>query len=169
MAERRLKKLELENVNIRFSNFAGREDNYGHNYRTVNVDIPLELEDELEEAGWPLKHYKVRNEDEIPQGYLKVRVSFMYEDKAPDIFLSTASGRKMKVKESTVHKLDKYTLKDIDMELESSYSRDKTTGQWRETPTIYLTTMFATLIESRLAAKHGLYDEDPEEVPWDEE
>lgn len=166
----RLKRLELENVNIKFSNFSGKEDTYGNNYRTFNVDIPQELEEELIEANWPLKHYKVRGEDEILQGYLKVRVSYKYEDKAPDIFLETSSGRKMKINENRVHKLDNYELTNIDMELVPSYTRDRATGEWRDTPTIYLGTMYATLVESRLAAKHEVYyDDEPDDAPWDEE
>lgn len=169
MAFNDLKSLTLENANIRFRNFSGKEDQWGNEYRTFNVDIPDELVPELEKASWPVKAYKVREEGDKPQYFIKVRASFKYEDKSPEVILITDKGRKIKIKEEGIHKLDSYVLTDIDMTLVPSFRRDRATGKWVDTPTIYLSEFYAKLVESKLAKKYGAFDEDEEsdEEPWD--
>ena len=82
-----------------------------------------------------------RDEDDLPVGYLAVKVSYRYG--APMIALITPEGKAFKFDEKNVHELDKAWIKDVEMHVHGS-SWERPNGQ--KGVTVYLDTFVAHLI-----------------------
>lgn len=143
--------LIMENVKIRFRNFAGRPDEYT---REGDRSFALVIEDEdladkLREDGWNVKMRLPKEEGAEPWYYLKVKVNF---DGIPPKIVEVTSLNRVALNENTVGILDTAELKSVDVEV-SPY-------HWeiggRSGITAYLKTMYATIEEDPFAAKYGM-------------
>lgn len=84
-------KLYIEDAEIMFRNFSGREqtsqstgrvvNNEGN--RNVSVLIPEDIAEEMAEAGWNIKIRPPKDEGDEPSHYMKVNISYRYQE--PDI------------------------------------------------------------------------------------
>jgi hypothetical protein len=82
----------LEDMQIVFRNFAGKEDMYnreGDRNFAVLLDPPLA--EQMAKDGWNVKHLKAREEGDQPQAYLSIAVS--YKIRPPRVVLITSKGR----------------------------------------------------------------------------
>lgn len=85
------KNLTLENVVIAFRNFAGKEDTYNREGdRNFAILLDEDRAEQMMRDGWNVKHLKPRDEDEVPQAYIQVAVS--YKNRPPKIGMVTSKG-----------------------------------------------------------------------------
>lgn len=81
----------LEDITIAFRNFAGKEDRYnaaGNRNFAILLDDPLA--EEMLKDGWNVKYLRPRDEDDNPQPYIQVNVS--YKNRPPKICMVTSKG-----------------------------------------------------------------------------
>ena len=149
--------IEIENAQIRFRNFSGRETKFNNaGRRNFCVLISEDDAQALADIGWNIKYLRAQHEGEIDQPYLQVKVTF--EPIAPSIFLVTGK-RKVKLNEDTVGQLDFAELSNVDLIIRP-YEYDFN-GQ--HGISAYVKTMYATIVEDQFASK---YDFDEEEIPF---
>ena len=181
----RLQDLEIENAEITFLNFEGRETDYNtKGDRNFSVVIPsLEQAIALHEAGWNVQVRPKKKETrdamkaqahnfeeriafletigelEDAMFHLKVIVSYKYEDKAPVVWIySNLTKKHRRLDESTIYTLDSAEIENIDLIINPSwYNRAGRTGY-----TAYLKEAHVTIRESRFREKYKEYYEDDE-------
>lgn len=162
-----IKNCVLENVRIVFRNFSGAEGKYN---RAGDRNFAVLLDDETAQAmandGWNVKYLKPREEDEAPQAYLQVKVS--YKGRPPKVVMITSRG-KSNLGEDMISILDWAEIKNVDMTLNPyEWEVNGKTGI-----TAYLKTIFVTIHEDALDLKYadvpdsaaGAIPVEPED-PW---
>lgn len=81
----------IEDAKIVFRNFEGREEKFNpKGKRNFSIILPIEVADEMLLKGWNVKYLKPREEDEVPQPYIQVKVSF--ENRPPKMVQVTRRG-----------------------------------------------------------------------------
>ncbi len=84
--------LLLEDVDILFRNFAGREKEFNAaGDRNFSVLLDEATADKLTREGWNVKALRSRDEDEPPRYHLSVKVSFKI--RPPRVLLLSSGGR----------------------------------------------------------------------------
>lgn len=112
MAER-LKNVTLENARILFRNFSGREGQFNREGdRNFCVILDHEEAAILDREGWNIKTLQPREEGDLPQPYMHVKVHF--GKRPPRIVLITSRG-KTDLDESTVSLLDWAEIRQVDL------------------------------------------------------
>lgn len=150
--------LKIENARLVFRNLSGKPDKFnsqgGKRNFAVVIDDP-DVADNLIKEGWNIKQFKQTNEDEIPEHYLPVKVSYM--NNPPHIYLCTKKSKTL-LSEDTVGSLDYADISNVDIIISPyEYDVNGKTGV-----AAYVKTMYVTVIEDDFAAKYE-YDE---EVPF---
>ena len=117
----RLPVLNIENAQIRFRNFSGKEGRYNPvGDRNFVVFIDSEDAVNLEKDGWNIKYLQPRDEQDIAQAYLPVAVSF--RNIPPRIILITNEGRnKTMLGEDSVDILDWADIANADIQINPSF------------------------------------------------
>ena len=153
--------LSIENARIGFRNFDGKEGPYnvkGRRNFVVFLDTPTA--EDLKQDGWNIRWLTPRNQDELPQAYLPVAVS--YKNIPPEIVVITSLG-KNNLKEENVSMLDWAEIEIVDLTIRP-YNWEVTgkTGV-----KAYLKKMFVTIVEDPFEAKYR--DLPSSVVPFDDE
>ena len=146
----------IENARIIFANFSGRPSKYnkeGDRNFCVIIDDP-DIAQNLAEAGWNVRILKPRDEDEIPNHYIPVAISFRSFPSIPpaDVHL-ISSGNMTHLKEDTINVLDGAEATNIDLTIRPRYFTDDKTGE--ERIKAYLHDMYVTVAKNRLAEKYA--------------
>lgn len=82
--------ITIEDAQIAFRNFEGREDKFNKaGDRNFAIFLDERLAEEMLRAGWNVKHLKPRDEDP-PQAYIQVSVS--YKNRPPKILMVTSKN-----------------------------------------------------------------------------
>lgn len=148
-----------ENAKIVHRNFAGRVDKFNLNgNRTFSLVIsdPDEAE-QLSQAGWYVKSFKPRDDDEIPDHYIPVTVS--YKSYPPKIYIVTSAGVRL-MNENEIENIDDFEIANIDLTIRPySWEVGDKSGV-----RAYLKTMYVTLAEDEFAYKYQNTQEPVEEV-----
>ena len=154
--------IAIENANIGFRNFLGREKQYNPAGRRnfcvfFDPENDRELVDKLISDGWNVKYTRPRDEMDISKPYLQVDVKF--GDYPPSIWLVTSTS-KTKLDETTVGILDSAEIASVDVIVRPyNYSVRGQTGV-----KAYLKTMYVRIVEDAFASKYadipGGYDND---------
>lgn len=142
--------LIIENARIGFRNFAGEAgkfNNAGNRNFCVFIDN-LEDVEKLREGGWNIKFLRPRDEGDIPQAYMQVKVRF--ENVPPKIILITSRGKTI-LDESSVNILDWAEIENVDLIL-NPYAWDV---GGRTGVTAYLKSMYVTVVEDELDRKYA--------------
>lgn len=114
MSERKI--LIFKNARIGFRNFSGIEKEFnpkGKRNFVVFID-DQQIIDNLINDGWNIKFLKPRNEDDEPQAYLQVAVSF---DVNPPKFIQMIGDRRTFLKEDIIDFLDWAEFSNIDVSI----------------------------------------------------
>lgn len=83
--------ITIEDAQIAFRNFAGREDAYNRaGDRNFAILLPEDVARDMALKGWNVKHLKPRDEGDEPQAYIQVAVS--YKARPPKICMVTSRG-----------------------------------------------------------------------------
>lgn len=148
------KNLTIENATILFRNFSGEPSKYNRKGdRNFCVILDPELASELRNDGWTIRYLKPRDEDDIPQPYMQVKVSF--ENIPPQVILVTSRNKKA-LDESNVEMLDWAELDRVDLIIRPyNWSVDGKSGVKG-----YLKTGYFTIAEDEFASR---YDDIPQE------
>ena len=120
MSEPRVKPIMFDDARILFRNFSGREGQYNREGdRNFCLILSQEEAVRLKDEGWNVKLLKPREEDDLPQPYLKVKVHFGSKN-PPKVILMTSKGK---------HSLDAKTVSSLDW---AEINRvDLTVNPWR--------------------------------------
>ena len=139
----------IENARIVFRNFAGREGQYNRaGDRNFGVLLPDDLAKEMLEDGWNVKYLKPREEDEAPQPWVQVAVSF--KGRPPRVVMVTSRGR-TSLPEELVEALDYADISAVDLILNPyEWAVNGSTGI-----KAYLKSIFVIIQEDELERKYA--------------
>lgn len=88
---RNQRNITLEDITIAFRNFQGKEDAYNRaGDRNFAILLDEEIAEQMLQDGWNVKRLKPREDDEVPQAYIQVAVS--YKNRPPKIGMVTSRG-----------------------------------------------------------------------------
>lgn len=147
-----LNNLIHENAKLMFRNFAGREGTFNAaGERNFCLFLDSKKAEEMKKEGWNIKYLRPREEDDEPQAYLAVTVSF--KNRPPKIVVLTSKAR-TEFDEESLPMLDYAEIKNADIML-SPYEWDVNGNTGIKA---YLKSAFLTLNEDPLELK---YAEDP--------
>lgn len=105
--------LRIENAQIVFRNFSGKEGKFNPvGNRNFCVIIDPEDADRLSADGWNVKQLMPKEEGDLPIYYIKVSVNF--DNVPPQIMLITSRG-KTRLDEDTVDTLDWAEIENVDL------------------------------------------------------
>ena len=105
--------LTIEDATILFRNFAGEEGKYNSKgNRNFCVLIDPDMAPKLIDDGWTIRFFKPRDEDEIPQPYMQVKVSF---GSYPPQIVMISDGEKKLLSEDDINILDWAELERVDL------------------------------------------------------
>ncbi len=155
--------LNIENAQLIFRNFSGNERK--SSAHTVNPagrrNFCVKLDDNIASAmlkdGWNIKYLRPRDEDEAPQAYMQVSVS--YENRPPKIEMITSRG-KTRLNEDTVGLLDAADISTVDLVIRP-YEWGPINGQ--SGIKAYCKSMYVTIAEDEFERKYNAKHDDYEE------
>ena len=144
------RELIIENAQLLFRNFSGREEDYNREgVRNFNVVIEdSAFAQRLADDGWNVKIIKPRNEDDEPKHIVPVAVRF--DNFPPKIFLKC--GKVMtRLDEEDIGQLDTAEIRHVDLTINPSrWERNGDSGI-----KAYLKNMYVTIEQDILAAKYA--------------
>jgi hypothetical protein len=153
MAGRRDDNIVLEDVQLAFRNFTGRQGMYNKaGDRSFAVKLTPEWAEEMTRRGWNVKYLRARDEDEMDQPFISVKVKFD-GPRPPKIYMITKRGR-TQLSEAEVELLDYVDILQVDLVL-NPYPYD---FNGRQGISVYVDSMYVTIMEDELAEKYGGMD-----------
>lgn len=158
---KKIDNISVEDAQILFRNFAGKEDQYnraGDRNFCVIIDDP-EVAQQLSDDGWNVRVLRPRDPEDEPRHYMQVKVSF--KNIPPSIWLVTKHG-KTKLTEETVDSLDYADLKSVDLIINPyRWEVNGKTGV-----KAYLKTGYFVINEDEFAAKYAEEEFPEEDIPF---
>lgn len=141
----------IEDAPIRFRNFSGKEGQFNRaGDRNFSVLLDQDTAKEMVEDGWNVKQLKPREEGDLPQDYISVKVNFGAGRRPPRIVLITSRG-KTTLGEDDVNILDWADISKVDLIIRPY--------QWEVSGktgiAAYLYSIFATINEDELDLKYA--------------
>lgn len=152
MAEEEDRTFMIEDAQIIFRNFSGREGPYNRS-GVRNFAVKLSPEDAagLSADGWNVKVLQPKEEGDEEQPFIKITVS--YKRKPPRIVLLTEKAR-TNLDEGTLEVLDWADIEHVDL-IARAYEWDFNGKQGRSA---YLKSLFVKIKEDALERKYGVND-----------
>lgn len=148
MTNNQMKNVVLEDVQIMFKNFSGREGKFNREGdRNFCVVLPPEVAEAMHRDGWNVKTLDPREEGDEPLHYVLVAVRF--GNFPPRIVMITSRG-KTTIEESEVNLLDLAMIEKVDLILRPyEWEVSGNTGI-----KAYLKSMYVTIQEDELEYKY---------------
>lgn len=141
----------IEGARLVFRNFSGAEGQYNREGdRNFGIILEQDVAADLESAGWPVKYLKAKEDGDVPQPWLKVKVKFAQGSRPPRCVMVT-SRKKTTLSEDLVSLLDWSEIESADIMI-SPYNWE-VNGNTGVTP--YLRQIYATIRESELDLKYA--------------
>lgn len=160
MSKNYVNNIVIENADIMFKNFSGRETKYnreGNRNFCVVIDDPDQAQ-ALAEDGWNIRFLAPREEGERPIHYLQVAVRF---DVFPPNVYKVTKKNKVLLDEESINCLDKAELRNVDLVIRPrQWDVGEKTGI-----KAYLKTGYFVLEEDEFADKYTNLDF-PEDEPF---
>lgn len=150
--------ISIANARIGFRNFSGKEGKYNDaGNRNFCVFLDTDVANRLAQDGWNIRWLRPRNEDDAPQAYMQVQVSFKFYP--PTIVQITSRGKTV-LDESTVGSLDWAEIANVDLIIRP-YNWQVNNNHGVKA---YLKSLYVTLNEDEFAAKYSDMPESYETV-----
>lgn len=141
-------RLAIENAEIVFRNFSGKEGKFNpQGRRNFCVLLDEDIARELADDGWNIKYLNPRNEDEEPQAYMSVAVTF--KDFPPKVWLISSKGKTI-LTEDEIGVLDWAEIENVDLII-NPY-RWEVNG--KKGVKAYAKTIYVTLVEDEFEKKY---------------
>lgn len=153
MARMRLPNQTFQGANIRFKNFSGTEGPMNaKGDRNFSVFLDPETATAMIEDGWNIKQLKPREDGDIPQDYLKVKLNMetVPGQRPPQIKLITSTGQ-TSITEDMLNMLDWAQISNWDIIISPYYWE----MNGKKGITAYCQSLYATLIEDELELKYA--------------
>lgn len=158
---KKIDNISVEDAQILFRNFAGKEDQYnraGDRNFCVIIDDP-EIAQQLSDDGWNIRVLRPRDPEDEPRHYMQVKVNF--KNIPPSVWLVTKRG-KTKLTEETIDSLDYADLKSVDLIINPyQWEVNGKTGV-----KAYLKTGYFVINEDEFAAKYAEEEFPEEDIPF---
>lgn len=140
----------IENARLMFRNFAGIERQFNsEGDRNFAVFLDPDMAEKLRTQGFNIKQLRAREEDDIPQDYLKVKVSFD-KGRPPRVVMITSRGR-LELGVDELPMLDYAEIKNADIVINPyHWTANGNTGV-----SAYLKSAFITINEDELDLKYS--------------
>ena len=152
--------ITIEGVRIIFRNFSGKESTFNPaGRRNFCCLLDNDISEQLINDGWNVKYLKPRDEEDSPQAYIPVAVSFGNPKAIPKIVLITSKGKEV-LDESTVNVLDWAEIENIDIIIRP-YNWELPSG--KSGVKAYVKSMYVTVAEDEFEKKYSAYPEIEEE------
>ena len=164
MQYRNIPDLVIEDAQLMYRNFEGREQQFNREGdRNFCVKLDPETAQRLIDDGWNVRVQAPRDEEEEPQHYIQVAVSFKHVPGIPpmSVYLIT-SKNKVRLDEDSIVELDCNEIKTADLIIRP-YQWE---AQGKTGVKAYLKTGYFTIVEDVFAAKYAM-EEAPVEIPFD--
>lgn len=153
------KNLVVENANIAFRNFSGKESKFNRaGNRNFCVIFDKETGEALKEQGWNVGILQARDEDEDPAYRLQVAVAF---GKIPPKVYMISGRKKTLLDDDTIGNLDFAEIENVDLIIRPyNWEVNGKTGV-----KAYVQTMYVEIREDKFASKY-VFDEYEDEAPF---
>lgn len=159
IAKRFIDAATLNDVPIRFRNFSGTAGQYNPaGQRNFCALLEPDVAQAMERDGWTIKYLKARDEGEMPQAYIKIKVNFD-GPRPPKVFAINSRGR-LQLDQDMVSILDWADFAKVDLII-TPYKWDFNGNQG---VSAYLQTIFCTIREDELELR---YADVPDAIPID--
>ena len=145
--------ITIEDARIGFRNFSGKEGQFNPaGKRNFCVFLDNDIAKTLEEDGWNVRWLQPKDDQEDPQAYLQVAVS--YTNIPPKIIMITSHGKTI-LDEESVPLLDWADIKEVDLII-NPYNWTLHAGTKNEKSGVkaYLKAMYVTIEEDEFEAKY---------------
>ena len=143
-------RLSIENAQIMFRNFEGREERYNaKGNKNFCVVLDEKTAQQLFEDGWNVKELPPREEGDDSKYILNVKVSYKYERYAPKVVIY-AGGVPTVLNDETIGELDYADIESVDVIIRPRHWEMK--GE--EGIKAYLSVMYVTVEEDIFAKKY---------------
>lgn len=138
----------IESARIGFRNFSGKEGKFNPaGRRNFCVFLETDVAEKLEKDGWNVKWLQPRDEEDDPQAYLQVAVS--YGAIPPKIVLVTSHGKNT-LDEEAINILDWAEIENVDIIIRPyNWEVNGKTGV-----KAYVKSMYVTIFEDEFADKY---------------
>ena len=148
--------ITIEGARIMFRNFEGKEGKFNvAGKRNFCVLLETDLAKTLQEDGWNIKWLQPRDEEEEPQAYIQVAVSF--GTVPPKIVLITSAG-KQSLDEKNVNILDWAEIENVDVIIRPyNWEMNGKTGV-----KAYVKSMYVTIAEDEFERKYSSLPDTPD-------
>lgn len=148
--KKRMNNAILDDVRIAFRNFSGKEGQFNRaGDRNFAVMLDHDVAAAMAADGWNVKELKAREEDELPQPYISVKVNFN-GPRPPKIMMVTSRG-KTPLGEDEVSLLDWADILKVDLIVSPyNWTMNGNTGV-----TAYLQTIFVFIREDELELRYA--------------
>lgn len=141
----------IEDARIIFRNFTGKETKFNRaGERNFGVLLNPELAEQMERDGWPVKFLKPREEGDVEQAWLAVKVAYGDGRRPPKVIMITSRGR-VALEEEDLHMLDWAEFRTVDL----VFRPYNWVVNGKEGIKPYLKEIFITIEESALDQKYG--------------
>lgn len=161
------KNVVIENAEIIFRNFSGKEGKYNPpGRRNFCVLLDDKVASNMKKDGWNIRYLRPRDEEDKERAYMQVSVNYDY--RPPKVVQITRNG-KTQLGEEEVGMLDWAELEKVDLEIRP-YNWDI---NGKSGIKAYAKAIYATLVEDELAEKyndipdtgHPMFEPD-DEIPF---
>lgn len=140
----------IEDAQIIFRNFAGREGQYNREGdRNFAVILPHDVAQRMEADGWNVRYLQAREEGETDTPYLSVAVNF---NKRPPTIVMLTSRARTRLGEAEVEVLDWASIEKSDL-IVRAY---EWTVNGKSGVKAYLQSLFVTIEEDVLEQKYAI-------------
>ena len=156
------KLLSIEDAQIMFRNFSGKESKFNRaGDRNFAVIIPEKMVKKLSDDGWNIKETKPRDPADDPRHYINVAVR--YGNRPPKIFMIAGKSKPVLLDETNVGSLDFADIINVDLTINPSY--------WEVSGKTgikaYCNTMYVTIEDDPFRKKYEVVEDiDDDDIPF---